>query len=244
MVASRPAVTFVEQGGEPLRRFDVRLEAVSFRYRPADPAVLQDVSLSIAQGQRIALVGASGTGKSTVAHLLVRFWDPDRGCIRIGGQDIRTLAEADLRRRVVLVSQQAHMFNATLRDNLALARPGAGDTELLAALQSARLEEVVAALPQGLDTWIGEAGKGLSGGQIRRLSVARAILRDAPIWVLDEPTEGLDLGTEAELMENLLELTAGRTLILITHRTVALDRMDRIFEMAEGRITERPVRIP
>jgi ATP-binding cassette subfamily C protein CydC len=241
MVASQPAVTFVAQSDVRPQAFDIRFEAVSFRYRPADPPALQDVSLHVTQGQHLALLGASGAGKSTLAHLLVRFWDPDQGRIRIGDQDIRTLAEADLRQMVVLVSQQAHMFNASIRENLILARPDARDADLMAALRAARLEELLTQLPQGLDTWIGEAGKRLSGGQIRRLAVARAILRDAPIWVLDEPTEGLDPETEAELMQTLLELCTGRTLILITHRPVDLWPMDRILHLAEGRIFEQGV---
>lgn len=241
MVASRPLVTFAAQSQTVPKTFDIRFEAVNFRYRPEDPPVLQDVSFNVAQGERLALLGTSGIGKSTLAHLLVRFWDPDRGCIRIGGRDIRTFCEADLRRIVVLVSQQAHMFNVSIRDNLILARPAAGDNDLWAALRAARLEDVVANLPQGLKTLIGEAGKRLSGGQVRRLAVARAYLRDAPIWVLDEPTEGLDSETEADLLKTLFDLTLGRTLILITHRPVALDRMDRIICLAEGRITEQKV---
>ncbi len=157
---------------------------------------LRDVDFQIHPGRRVAVIGETGSGKSTLIHLLVRFRDPDAGCIRLGDVDVRDFGESDLRRHISVVTQQPHMFNATLRENLLLARPDAGDDELLDALDSAQLLNFVTALPDGLDTWIGEAAKLLSGGQARRVAVARAMLHNAPLWVLDEPTEGLDPVTE------------------------------------------------
>jgi ATP-binding cassette subfamily C protein CydC len=171
-------------------------------------------------------------------HLLVRFWDPEAGQIRIGGQDLRTFSEDILRRSMAVVSQQSHLFNMTIGDNLRLACPAADEGRLWAALRAARLDRFVSALPRGLDTWIGESGHGLSGGEARRLAVAQAILRDAPIWLLDEPTEGLDLVNERLLMDTLLEVSAHRTLLLITHRPAALHRMDRIAILEEGGLVE------
>ena len=139
---------------------------------------------------------------------------------------------------MAVVSQRSHLFNATIRDNLKIARPDADDKHLWEALEAARLDRFAAALPQGLDTWVAEAGQRLSGGEARRMAVAQAFLRDAPIWLLDEPTEGLDSATEQQLMDTLLDLTAGRTMLLITHRPVALDQMDRIAVMERGRIVE------
>jgi ATP-binding cassette subfamily C protein CydC len=157
----------------------------------------------------------------------------------VGGDDIRTLSESDLRRHIAVVSQQPHMFNASLKENLLLARPEASEEDLRQALDSAQLIDFVDSLPDGLDTWVGEAGKLLSAGQARRLAVARAILRDAPLWVLDEPTEGLDRITEQQVMKSLYDLTAGRTVLLITHRLVDLHRMDKILMLERGRIIEQ-----
>jgi ATP-binding cassette subfamily C protein CydC len=197
------------------------------------------VSIIIPQGRRIAVVGESGAGKSTLAHLLVRFFDPENGWVLIGGKDIRALSEPDLRRAVVFLAQQSHLFSATVRENLLLAKPDAGDAELRSALAAARLSDFVDRLPDGLDTWVGEAGNLISAGQARRLTVARAILRDAPVWVLDEPTEGLDRITEVSLVESLLEVTAGRTVLWITHRLAGMDRMDGVVVMENGRVADR-----
>ncbi|MGE5256977.1 MAG: thiol reductant ABC exporter subunit CydC [Hyphomicrobiales bacterium] len=216
---------------------DVCFEDVSFRYRPGLPLALTQVTISVPQGRRIAIVGESGAGKSTLAGLLVRFFDPESGVVRIGAVDLRSLSEFDLRRGVVLLSQQSHLFSDTIRANLLLAKPDAGDAELRGALAAARLMDFVGHLPDGLDTWVGEAGQLMSAGQARRLAVARAILRDAPVWVLDEPTEGLDRLTEAELVESLLEVTRGRTVLWITHRLVGMERMDAVAVLDQGRVT-------
>jgi ATP-binding cassette subfamily C protein CydC len=239
VVETAPPVSFTERARAAPERFEVAFDDVSFRYRPELPRVLEQVSIVIPQGRRIAVVGESGAGKSTLANLLVRFFDPETGAIRIGGIDIRSLSEPDLRRNVVLLSQQSYLFSASVRENLLMAKPDAGDDELRRALAAARLADFVERLPDGLDTWVGEAGQLISAGQARRLAVARAILRDAPVWVLDEPTEGLDRITEEAIVESLLEVSAGRTVLWITHRLVRMDRMDGIVEMENGRVADR-----
>ena len=239
IIDTQPAVAYPQQPSAPPQQFDIAFENVGFRYRDSDPEVLSGVNFDLPQGGRLAILGETGAGKTTLLNLLVRFWDPAEGRICIGGTDIRRLREADLRNCIAVVSQQAHMFNASLKDNLLIARPTAGDQDLRIALDAARLLDFVDSLPRGMDTWIGESGKLLSAGQARRLAVARAILKDAPIWVLDEPTEGLDRITEQELIESLLEVTENRTVVLITHRLAALDRMDQVIVLANGRIAEQ-----
>jgi len=232
-----PAATFPETSPPPEDNA-LTFENVTFRYAPQEPDVLRNFSLKIGQGERVAVMGATGAGKSTLVHLLVRFGDPCKGSIRIGDRDLRTLSEDHLRSRMAVVSQQSHLFNATIRDNLRLACPEADDRMLWAALEAARLEAFVAALPTGLGTWIGASGHGLSGGEARRLAVAQAVLRKAPIWLLDEPTEGLDHTNEQALMKTILELTARRTLLLITHRPMGLPQLDRIAILEGGCILE------
>jgi ATP-binding cassette subfamily C protein CydC len=170
---------------------------------------------------------------------MVRFWDPSTGAINIGSKNIRDFSEGDLRRIVSLVSQQAHLFSASVRDNLLMGRPTADENELWRALEAVRLDHFVRALPRGLDTWIGESGRLISGGQARRLAIARTILCNAPIWILDEPTEGLDAQTEQVVLDTLFEVTRDKTMLLITHRLIGLDRMDRILVMENGRIIEQ-----
>ena len=240
IVNADPAVVFPEQSAAGSQRHDVAFRQVTFGYRRTDPPVLDGVDFQVSDGERIALLGATGVGKSTIAHLLVRFWDPSSGQVLLGGEDLRSYSEADLRSRISVVSQQAHMFNASIRDNLRIAssKDQIDDARLWKALEAAQLEEFVRNLPEGLDTWTGESGKRLSGGQARRLAVARAVLQDAPVWILDEPTEGLDRETEHRLMNTLFELTADRTVLLITHRLADLDRMDRILILEQGRIVE------
>lgn len=237
IVDQAPPVRFTDSTRMPCCNA-IRFEGVTFGYEGGDPPVLKDFDLEVGPGEHVALMGPTGAGKSTLINLLVRFWDPQGGRILLGGRDIRDLSEAALRRSMSVVSQQPHLFSATLRDNLRLARPEADERQLWAALRAARLEQFVAALPHGLDTWIGEAGHGLSGGEARRMAVARAVLHDAPVWLLDEPTEGLDAANERLLLDTLLALTAGRTLLLITHRPAALGDMDRIAVLEQGRIIE------
>ena len=234
IVDMEPLVTYPDTAVTLSAKPGVTLENISFRYSESAAWALKDVNLQIPGGGRVAVIGETGSGKSTLVHLLVRFWNPVSGHIRLADEDIRNLSEAELRRSISVVSQQPHMFNATLRENLQIARTGAGDDDLWGALESARLTEFVKSLPQGLDTWVGESAKLLSGGQARRLALARAVLHDAPLWVLDEPTEGLDTITEKKLMQTVERKTRDRTLLLITHRLVDLDWMDHIVMLEKG----------
>jgi ATP-binding cassette subfamily C protein CydC len=239
IVETVPQVVFPDQSIPLGRQFSIRFESVCFRYHDQAPWTLSDVDFHIPAGRRVAVIGETGSGKSTLVHLLARFWNPVSGHIRLGENEIDNFSETDLRRLISVVSQQPHMFNATLKENLLLACPGASDDQLLAALNTAQLLEFVKGLPDGLNTWTGEAGQLISGGQARRVAVARAILHNGPLWVLDEPTEGLDPITEKNMMQALKRQTAGRTLLLITHRLLDLDWMDHILMLDHGRVIAR-----
>ena len=234
IVAAQPAVRYPEQSGPLPRRYGLTFEKVSFRYDENTPLVLDSLTFEVAAGSRVAVLGTTGSGKTTIVNLLARFWEPTSGRIGVDGVDIRTLSASDLRRSVCVVSQQAHIFSTSLRNNLLIARADATETELREALAAAQLLAFVDSLPDGLDTWVGEAGKRLSGGQARRLAVARAFVHDAPIWVLDEPTEGLDRVTERNLMRAIAERTAGKTVVLITHRMIDIHRMDESILIDNG----------
>jgi ABC-type multidrug transport system fused ATPase/permease subunit len=180
----------------------------------------------------VALVGPSGAGKTTVTNLLLRFLDPEVGRVTIGGRDVRELRQHDVRRTFALAGQNAHVFNSTIRANLALARPGATDAELEHALRRARIADWVASLPDGLETLVGENGTRLSGGQRQRLTVARALLSDAPVLVLDEPTAHLDVETAEALVRDVLGAADGRSVLLLTHRPEGLELVDEVVELA------------
>ena len=236
IIDADPQVVFTDQPVSPPAKIGVILEKVCFRYHEHSPWVLQDIDIRIPAGRRVALIGETGSGKSTLVHLLARFWNTSSGCIRLGGEKIDDYSETDLRRIISVVSQQPHMFNATIKENLLMAYPEAGEGEMWSALKTAQLLEFVEKLPDGLNTWIGEAGQLLSGGQAKRAAVARAILHNAPLWVLDEPTEGLDPITENKMMLALKQHTEGKTLLMITHRLTDLAWMDHIVVLDQGRI--------
>jgi ATP-binding cassette subfamily C protein CydC len=217
----------------------LQVDQVSFAYRAEEGLVLDQISLDVAAGSWVAVVGPSGSGKSTLAHLILRFWDPTSGEIRIGGHNIRDYALDDLRSMVGVVAQDTHIFADTLRHNLLLARPDAAEGEIAQALERAQLAEFVDGLPRGLDTWVGEQGLRLSGGERQRLAMARTLLKDAPILLLDEPTANLDPLTEQALLAAIHELMRGRTVLTISHRLIAMERMDEILVLDHGRIVER-----
>ncbi len=217
----------------------VDLRGAFFTYPGADRAALSELDVEIAAGRRVAVVGPSGAGKSTLAHLLLRFWDPSQGEIRLAGRKSIEFSLETLRSMVGVLPQQTDLFTGTIRDNLLLAAPEAGQTELDGAARRVDLLETIRSFPDGWETWIGEHGLQLSGGQRRRLDLARLVLRDPPVIVLDEPTSGLDLISEGRVMRSLLELFSGRTTILITHRLVVMETFDEILVLDEGRIVER-----
>ena len=239
IVHTQPQVFFPEHSSTLTRPSGLKFENVSFRYHENAPWALQAVDFQIPAGRRVAVIGETGSGKSTLVHLLVRFWNPVAGRIHLGDENIRNFSETELRRIISVVSQQAHMFNTTLKENLLVARPEADEDDLRAALDAVQLSDFVDDLPDGLETWIGEGGQLLSGGQARRLAVARALLHNAPFWVLDEPTEGLDSITAGNMMQALKGQTADRTLLLITHRLLDLNWMDQIVMLDRGRIIAR-----
>jgi len=216
---------------------DIRLSDVSFSYNPQTP-VLRSVTTDIAAGTTVALVGPSGAGKTTLVSLLMRFYDPDSGCITLDDRDLRELTLAYLRRNVALVLQEPILFAASIRENIAYGRPGATDDEIRAAAAAAGAAKFIEALPDGYDTQIGERGVSLSGGQRQRLSIARAFLQDAPILVMDEPTSALDAETEAALLRTLEQLKRGRTTIIIAHRLSTIRGADQILTLEDGRIVE------
>ena len=224
---------------QPLPRapHEIRLEGVEFGYEPNHP-ILHDLSLTIPAGKHVAIVGPSGSGKSTVVNLLLRFWDPQEGRVLYDGADLRQLDIASFRGQIGLVFQDTFLFDTTLRENIALAREGATDAEVLEAARAARLESWIESLPAGPDTVLGERGMRMSGGQRQRLAIARALLRDPTVLILDEATSALDARTEADILETLDELAKGRTTISITHRLSLSARSDYIFVLDQGRLVE------
>ncbi|MFF9590421.1 thiol reductant ABC exporter subunit CydD [Streptomyces sp. NPDC014646] len=218
--------------------FPLEVRGLSARYPGAERDALDVVDLTLTAGRRIAVVGPSGSGKTTLAQVLLRFLDARAGMYRIGGVDASALEGDTVRTFVGLCAQDAHVFDSSIRENLRLARPGATDGELRAALEQARLLDWAEALPEGLDTLVGEHGARLSGGQRQRLALARAVLADFPVLVLDEPAEHLDLATADALTEDLLDATRGRTTVLITHRLRGLEAVDEVLVLDAGRIVQ------
>jgi len=228
---ARPAVL------PPGRQRRIAFEHVSFRYpsRPETKA-LDDVTLAIAPGETVALVGPSGAGKSTAFQLLLRFYDPGEGRVTIDGVDVATLAPEALRHEIALVPQDTVLFGASARENIGYGRPGASDTEIVAAAEAAAADGFLRALPEGYDTFLGERGLRLSGGQRQRLAIARAILKDPPILLLDEATSALDAESERLVQQALERLMRGRTTIIIAHRLATVLKADRIVVLDHGRI--------
>ena len=222
----------------PDRPADIRFDGVTVRFPGRARAALEDVTLEIAAGRRTAIVGATGAGKTTIARLLLRFVDPDAGSILVGGTPLVDLDPEAWRARVAWVPQAPHLFHGTVADNLRLARPGATSAELAAALKAAQAAAFVSDLPDGPDTPIGEGGIRLSGGERQRLAIARALLRDAPLLVLDEPTAHLDRDSEAAVAATIERLAGPRTVLVITHRLTLAETADRVAVLDGGRLVE------
>ncbi len=212
----------------------LRFRGIDFAWSADAPPVFSGMTLDIPAGARIAVLGPSGSGKSTLAALALRLIAPQAGEILLGDTDIALLNAADLHRRITYLSQATHLFDDTIRHNLLLGRPGATDLDLWEALDRAAIGDTVRALPDGLGTWLGEGGARLSGGQGRRVALARALLSDAPILILDEPCAGLDAETERAFLATLFAEVAGRTLVLITHRLTGVEKLDRIWRLSGG----------
>jgi ATP-binding cassette, subfamily C, bacterial CydCD len=223
----------------PASPFPVTLKDLSARYPGQDRDALAGVGLTLREGRRIAVVGPSGSGKTTLSQVLLRFLDADEGSYRLGGVDAYALHGDDVRRLVGLCAQDAHLFDSSVRENLLLARKDATESELRDVLARARLLDWADGLPDGLDTFVGEHGARLSGGQRQRLALARALLADFPVLVLDEPAEHLDLPTADALTADLLAATEGRTTLLITHRLAGIEAVDEVIVLDEGRVVQR-----
>ena len=232
----------------PYPKIDMRLSNIdcsrieflhlTFAYPGQTLPALQDVTFSIQEGKAIAIVGPSGAGKSTVANLLLRFWEYETGAIRIGGKPLKEQNPDEVRKQIALVSQNSYFFNTSIRENLRLARRSVNNEAIRAAARASQIDEVIMKLPQGYDTLIGEQGLRLSGGERQRLAIARALLKDAPILIFDEPTANLDALTERHVLNTLFETMKDRTFLLITHRLLGLENMDEILVMDKGRIVE------
>jgi ATP-binding cassette subfamily C protein CydC len=239
IVDTVPAVLDPPSSPPAPARYGLQVQDLRFSYAEGLPPVLDGVSFELPQGTWLAVVGPSGAGKSTLVRLLLRFWDYRQGQILLNGQELRSYGQEDLRRVVAVVSQRSTLFNATVRENLLLARPQANEAQMIRAAQKAQIHDFVASLPQGYDTWIGEQGLRLSGGERQRLVVARAILKEAPILILDEPTANLDALSERDLLVTLQGFMAERTTLLISHRLVGLEDANEILVLRAGQITER-----
>jgi ATP-binding cassette subfamily C protein CydCD len=223
----------------PTTSHKLQITNLAFSYPGQSERVLQDITFQLTPGKRIAIVGPSGAGKSTLAYLLLRFWDYSQGRILLDGRDLHEFAQEDVRRLVSFISQRTYFFNDTIRQNLLLARPMAAESEVQNAAQQAQIHEFIVGLPKGYETIIGERGFRLSGGERQRLAIARALLRNAPIFLLDEPTANLDTLTELHLLDLLFSLTCRQSLLLITHRLVGLQNMNEILVLDHGCIIER-----
>jgi ATP-binding cassette, subfamily B, bacterial len=221
----------------PRFRGEIEFDHVSFRYSPERP-VLTDVSFKIAPGQMTALVGPTGAGKTTIASLVGRFYDPDSGVVRIDGRDVRGFTQKSMRDQMSFVLQESILFRATIWQNIAYGKPGASRSEIYRAAKLANAHEFIEQLSEDYDTIVGERGITLSGGQRQRISIARAIIRDTPILIMDEPSSGLDAASEKLVFEALSRLMEGRTTIVIAHRLSTIRQANNILLIKDGRIVE------
>ncbi len=234
----RPAVSDPPTPSPQPDGFDLVVQNLRFRYTPDTPPALDGISFALREGQRLAVVGPSGAGKSTLVNLLLRFWDYSEGQIRLGRHDLRAYHGDDARRLIGVVAQQTHLFNTTIRENLLIANVEASEAQIVTAARQAQIHDFIISLPEGYDTYVGEQGLALSGGERQRIAIARALLKDAPLLILDEATANLDAVTEQAVMAAIHALMAGRTTLIITHRLVGLDAVDEILVLDRGQIVE------
>ncbi|MCG6822478.1 cysteine/glutathione ABC transporter ATP-binding protein/permease CydC [Klebsiella aerogenes] len=233
----QPEVTFSQQAPQSFSQVALTLNEVTFSYPQQSAPALKDISLQVAAGEHIAILGRTGCGKSTLLQLLTRAWDPANGQIQLNGQPLSELSETTLRQAMSVVPQRVHLFSATLRDNLLLAAPQVSDARLADILARVGLEKLLE--DSGLNSWLGEGGRQLSGGELRRLAIARALLHDAPLMLLDEPTEGLDATTESQILDLLSEVMRDKTVLMVTHRLRGLARFNQIIVIDNGQIIEQ-----
>ncbi|WP_135383922.1 heme ABC transporter ATP-binding protein/permease CydC [Vibrio tasmaniensis] len=236
VILSEPEVQFAEEKLDINKPLDITFSNVTFNYPDSERSVLNAVDLTIPATHKVAIVGQTGSGKSTLIQLLTRYWDPKKGYISIAGIELTQWNESQLRESISVVSQRVDILNGSLRDNLLIAKPDANDEHLANILKDVGLEKLLE--NDGLDSWLGDGGRQLSGGEKRRIGIARAILHDAPILLLDEPTEGLDKQTEQSIMALFEKHFEGKTVIFITHRLIGLESMDSIVLIEQGEIVE------
>ncbi|ROS63232.1 heme ABC transporter ATP-binding protein/permease CydC [Vibrio crassostreae] len=236
VILSEPEVQFAEEKLDINKPLDITFSNVTFNYPDSERSVLNAVDLTIPATNKVAIVGQTGSGKSTLIQLLTRYWDPKKGYISIAGIELTQWNESQLRESISVVSQRVDILNGTLRDNLLIAKPEANDDHLANILKGVGLEKLLE--NNALDSWLGDGGRQLSGGEKRRIGIARAILHDAPILLLDEPTEGLDKQTEQSIMALFEKHFEGKTVIFITHRLIGLESMDSIVLIEQGEIVE------
>jgi ABC-type multidrug transport system fused ATPase/permease subunit len=247
IVDAKPSV---EEPAQPIPSpVDAQLKIVdlSFRYPEeikgqfdlSSRYAVQDLSLDLPLGKRLALVGPSGAGKSTLVRLLLRYWDYQEGSVEFGGEDIRSYRSEEVRRQMGVVEQNSYLFNTSIRENLLIAKPDVRQEDLVQACQEAQIYDFIRSLPEGFETRVGEGGMSLSGGERQRLAIARALLRQAPLLILDEPTANLDPLVERQIMQTVAGLMEDRAILLITHRLVGLESMDEIMVLDRGRVVER-----
>ena len=239
VIEAEPVVQDDDTESPKPKGLDFSFQDVSFRYDQDESWALNHLTFRIPQQGKVAIVGPSGAGKTSVVNLLLRFWEYDEGRINLGGHSLREYTQEDVRGFIGVVTQRTHLFNATIRENLLLANPRATEDELIRAAQQAKLHDFISSLPQGYDSLVGEGGFALSGGQRQRLAIARVVLKNAPILILDEAMTGLDPLTEREVMDEIYQLMEGRTTLVITHRLPGLEKMDEILVLDKGLIVER-----
>ncbi|HEX4501198.1 MAG TPA: cysteine/glutathione ABC transporter ATP-binding protein/permease CydC [Scandinavium sp.] len=236
LTGQKPEVEFPQTVSDVPQQVSLTLNNVSFSYPQQTQNALDNINLQVNAGEHVAILGRTGCGKSTLLQLLTRAWDPQHGELLLNGQPIATLDEMTLRRSMSVVPQRVHLFSATLRDNLLLAAPAATDEALETVLIRTGLEKLLE--DSGLNSWLGEGGRQLSGGELRRLAIARALLHDAPLMLLDEPTEGLDATTESQILDLLADVMRDKTVLMVTHRLRGLARFEQIIVMDNGQIIE------
>ena len=239
LIETEPAVQDNGADSPQPKGMDFSFQDVNFRYDQAEPWALKYLTFRIPQQGKVAIVGQSGAGKTSIVNLLLRFWDYNEGNITLGGHSLREYTQEDARSYIGVVTQRTHLFNATIRENLLLAKPKGTEDELIRAAKQAKFHDFIQSLPLGYNSYIGEGGFKLSGGQRQRLAIARVFLKNTPILILDEAMAGLDPLTEREVMDEVYQLMKGRTTLVITHRLSGLEKMDEILVLDKGQIVER-----
>jgi ATP-binding cassette subfamily C protein CydCD len=241
LIANQPSLlqTYIAKNESRYPNYELQLSHLTFFYPKSKVPALYDVSFQLPPGKRIAILGPSGAGKSTLKNLILRFWDYSQGHILLNNRDLHEFLQEEVRELINIISQRTYFFNDSIRQNLLLARPAASEAEVVNAAQRAQIHDFIVGLPKGYETIIGERGYRLSGGERQRLAIARALLKNAPIFLLDEPTANLDAVNEKHILDELFKLTIGQSLLLITHRLVGLENMDEILVLDRGCMVER-----